>query len=537
MTQKQRSLIGGISLLGLAGIICKVVGVLYRIPLAGSIGPAGMGIYQQVYPSYNLMLTIASAGIPVAISRTVAACLARNDVRNARRVFRASAIMLTLLGLVMSGIMLAFSQQFANAAGTPESALSFMSIAPSLFLVCAMSAFRGEMQGRRRMAPTAISQLIEQVGKVFIALPLASYLYTTGETFMDCCARGAAGALIGTSCAEACAMLFMMACHFLSGKELAAIPQNEEIPAESYKAICRNIIVIAIPISIGACIVPLANAIDSYMLVNIMKGYMPDSDALIRYGVYSGLVLPLINVPTALAMAMSINLVPAIATGVAINDREHVRRESATGLRFASLIGLPCSVGMSMLAEPILCVLYLRSGRYTPEQLHLGGELLTFSALTIILFTQVQATSGILQGLRKQRIPMYTLLIGVVMKIALNYTLVRIPNFDIHGAPLASLLCYTVSMLPNLYYVSKYSGLKLSPGELLFRPGLATAAMALCVWGMKRLIGFDRLCRSLPAVMLTIVIAAGVYVIAAGLTHAIHRDDLPARVRKWLRIP
>ena len=105
------------------------------------------------------------------------------------------------------------------------------------------------------------------------------------------------------------------------------------------------------------------------------------------------------------------------------------------------------------------------------------------------------------------------------------------------GAPLASLLCYTVSMVPNLYYVSKYSGLKLSPGELLFRPGLATAAMALCVWGMKRLIGFDRLCRSLPAVMLTIVIAAGVYVIAAGLTHAIHRDDLPARVRKWLRIP
>ena len=537
MSQKQRSLIGGISLLGLAGIICKVVGVLYRIPLAGSIGPAGMGIYQQVYPSYNLMLTIASAGIPVAISRTVAACLARNDPRNARRVFRASAAMLTTLGIIMSTIMLVFSRQFANAAGTPESALSFMSIAPSLFLVCAMSAFRGEMQGRRRMAPTAISQLIEQVGKVFIALPLATYMYNTGTSSMDSCARGAAGALIGTSCAEACALLFMISCHFFSRKELNSIVQDERIPAESYKAICRNIVIISIPISIGACIVPLANAIDSYMLVNIMKGYMPDSDALIRYGVYSGLVLPLINVPTALAMAMSINLVPAIATGVAINDQEHIRRESATGLRFASLIGLPCSVGMSMLAEPILSVLYLRSGRYTVEQIHLGGELLTFSALTIILFTQVQATSGILQGLKKQRIPMYTLLIGVIMKIALNYTLVRIPNFDIHGAPLASLLCYTVSMVPNLYYVSKYSGLRLSVQELLLRPGLATAVMALCVWGLKRLIGFERLCRSLPAVLLTILLAGCVYVVAAGLTHAIHREDIPARIRKLLRIP
>ncbi len=537
MSQKQRSLIGGISLLGFAGIICKVVGVLYRIPLAGSIGPAGMGIYQQVYPSYNLMLTIASAGIPVAISRTVASCIARQDVRNARRVFRASAAMLTVLGLVMSVIMLTLANQFANAAGTPESALSFMSIAPSLFLVCAMSAFRGEMQGRRRMAPTAISQLIEQVGKVFIALPLASYMYSTGTSPMDSCARGAAGALIGTSCAEACALLFMMACHFLSGKELAAISQNASIPAEPYRKICRNIIVIAIPISIGACIVPLANTIDSYMLVNIMKGYMPDDDALIRYGVYSGLVLPLINVPTALAMAMSINLVPAIATGVALNDQDHIRRESATGLRFASLIGLPCSVGMSMLAEPILAVLYLRSGRYTPEQLHLGGELLTYSALTIILFTQVQATSGILQGLRKQRIPMYTLLAGVVMKVALNYTLVRIPHFDIHGAPLASLLCYTVSMVPNLYYVSKYSGLRLSAGDLLLRPGLATAVMAAAVWGLKRLIGFERLCRSLPTVLLVIVLAAGVYLAAALFTRAIHLEDVPARVRKWLRMP
>ena len=536
MSQKQRSLIGGISLLGLAGIICKVVGVLYRIPLAGSIGPAGMGIYQQVYPSYNLMLTIASAGIPVAISRTVASCLARRDVRNARRVFRASAAMLTVLGLIMSLIMLAFSRQFAGAAGTPESALSFMSIAPSLFLVCAMSAFRGEMQGRRRMAPTAISQLIEQVGKVFIALPLASYMYSTGATEMECCARGAAGALIGTSCAEACALLFMMGCHFLSGKDLAAITQNEAIREQPYWEICRSIVGISIPISIGACIVPLANTIDSYMLVNIMKGYMADQDALIRYGVYSGLVLPLINVPTALAMAMSINLVPAIATGVALNDQEHIRRESAAGLRFASLIGLPCSVGMSMLAEPILSALYLGSGRYSPEQLHLGGELLTYSALTIVLFTQVQATSGILQGLKKQRIPMYTLLLGVVMKVALNYTLVRIPGFDIHGAPLASLLCYTVSMVPNLYYVSKYANMRLSVRELLLRPGLATLVMAGAVWGMIKLIGFSRLCRSLSAVLLVIVLAAGVYLVCAWLTRAIHPEDIPSSLRKRLRI-
>ncbi|MBQ8082221.1 MAG: polysaccharide biosynthesis protein, partial [Clostridia bacterium] len=435
MTQKQRNMVGGISVLGLAGLICKVVGVLYRIPLAAGIGPAGIGIYQQVYPSYNLMLTIASAGIPVAISRMVAAHLAQNDPRNARRVFRCSAAMLTGLGVLMAAIMMLFSQQFADATGTHEANLSFLSIAPSLFFVCTMSAFRGEMQGRRRMVPTAISQLIEQVGKVFIALPLANYLFSTGLNPMDACARGAAGALVGTSVAECVALLFMMACHFLSGKELSAIPQDETKRPLSYSYLCKHIVLVAIPISIGACIVPFANAIDSYMLVNIMSLDMPRQDALIRYGVYSGLVLPLINVPTAIAMAMSINLVPSVSTGFALNDQALVQRESATGLRLASLIGFPCSIGMSMLAEPILSVLYGGGGRYTPEQIHLGGELLTFSALTILLFTQVQATSGILQGLKKQRIPMYTLLVGVLCKITLNYALVHIPGFNIHGAP------------------------------------------------------------------------------------------------------
>ena len=536
MTSKQRSLIGGISVLGVAGIICKVVGVLYRIPLANGIGPAGIGIYQQVYPSYNLMLTIASAGLPVAISRTVASCLARNDKRNASRVFKASACILTGLGIIMGLIMLLGSRAFANAAGTPEAYLSFMSIAPSLFFVCAMSAFRGEMQGRRRMVPTAISQLIEQVGKVFIALPLANYLYSTGSDIdiMDQCARGAAGALLGTSCAEAVALLFMMCAHFFSRDDLMSITQDESIPVKSYGAVCRDIIAISIPISIGACIVPLANTIDSYMLVNIMKQGPDDGQALVRYGVYSGLVLPLINVPTAIAMAMSVNLVPAISIGVTLNDIGHVRRESATGLRLASLIGLPCSVGMSMLAEPILSVLYLRSGRYSIDEIHLGAELLTFSALTIVLFTQVQATTGILQGLKKQRIPMYTLAVGVALKIALNYTLVRIPGVDIHGAPFASILCYTASMVLNFYYVMKYSGLRLDLKELLLKPGIATCVMAAFVYLMGIVLGPARMHSSLTVVLIVIFMAAVVYLVSAVLLGAVRQEDVPARLRRFI---
>ena len=171
---------------------------------------------------------------------------------------------------------------------------------------------------------------------------------------------------------------------------------------------------------------PLAGAVDNFMLVRLMKAYLPADTALSHYGIYAGLVISLINVPTALAMAMSSNLVPAISARRAAGDRQGIRRDTSAGLRLAVVIGLPSSIGMSLLAEPILTLLF--HSKYTVEELRLGGQLLSISALTIVVFTLVQATSGILQGLYKQRIPMYTLFLGVLIKIAINYTAVQQPG-------------------------------------------------------------------------------------------------------------
>lgn len=534
MSKKTRNLIGGVSLLGIVGLICKVVGVLYRIPLAQVIGAQGIAVYQQVFPSYNLLLTISSAGIPVAISRMVSHCMAQNDPRNASRVFRASLVMLMVLGAVTTIALFCLNDALAQASGTPEAAIGFAAIAPSLFFVCVMSAFRGSLQGRQQMAPTAISQLIEQVGKVFIALPFSVWFYALGDSPTECAALGAAGALLGTSVAELLALVFIGIRYLLGRREFSAIAQDETHKPLSYGYLCRHILAVALPITIGACIVPMASTVDSFMLVNIMSGFLDREEAMVRYGVYTGLVFPLINVPTAVAMAMSINLVPSISKGVAKKDTAHIKSESATGLRLASLIGLPCSVGMSLLAHPILNALYGEGGRYTAAQLQLGGELLTVSALTILFFIYVQATSGILQGLRKQRIPMYTLLVGVGLKIVLNYSLVRIPSINIHGAPFASLLCYITSMVPNLYYVVKYSRLKLNVMDLIVRPGIATAVMGGAVMLMVVLIGRDTLNGSLLLVIAVIFVAMAVYAVAAVMLRAIKREDVPAPLRRFV---
>ena len=538
MTDRQRSLIGGISVLGIAGLICKLVGVLYRIPLANMIGGQGLGLYQQVMPAYNLLLAVTSAGIPVAISRMVSHYITLGEHGNARRVFHTALKLLIVLGIVTTILLLCLSHEIATKVGTPEGYLSYMCIAPSLFFVCIMSAYRGYMQGMRRMMPTAISQLIEQVGKVAVALPFASIGFARGGWTM-----GSAGALLGTSLAECVAMLYMIIqCRFVKPQ-----PASPNEKAVSGRSLAKRIVMISIPITLGACIVPLASTIDSAMLKNLMvkagipaiDEYYPCGDASVRYGIYSGMVITMINVPTALAMAMSTNLVPSIASGMARKDMSYVAKEAGTGLRIASVIGFPCSIGMSLLSKPIIFLCYGDSPKYTFDQLILGGNLLEFSAMTIILFTMVQATSGILQGAGKQKIPMITLAAGVACKIALNYILVRQPDINIHGAPIASLTCYTVSMIPNLYYSCKYSGYRFSVGDVILRPLGASVLMGAAVWAVYTFIfGVDRclhnsgmISRLIP-VAVAMIVGIIVYVAAAFLFKAIRTDDLPSRFRR-----
>ena len=520
MTNKTKSIIGGMTVLGLAGVICKLVGVLYSIPLTWMIGTQGLGVYNAVFPAYNLLLTISSAGLPVAVSRLVARSLAKDDPRSAKNVFKTALLLLTLVGSVATIIMLAGSKVLAAASDQPSSLLGFQVIAPCVLIVCMLSAFRGFMQGQQNMTPTAISQLIEQVGKVFLALPMAYFGSKMGIAY------GAAGALLGTTIVEGVALLYMIILYMRRSSGFDSLPQLADAAPESRRSVAKQLMGISLPITIGACIVPLSQYIDSTMLVErLISTGMTMETASSAYGLFSGTVIRIINIPTALALAVSMSLVPAISSAKAVNDNDQIVRQTDLGMRFAFLIGLPCSIGMSVLAEPLMRFFY--QGSIVEEELILGGELLTMSSLTIILFTVVQATTSVLQGLGKQRIPMYTLVAGVVCKILLNYVLIAIPAINIHGAPIASLVCYSVSMIPNLYYMLKYTGSKMNWMGWFIRPGIATAAMGIVVFAMRELLPGGRL-------MLLADVAVGVVVYAAVAlaTKAITKDDLRAFRRR-----
>lgn len=520
MAIKPKSIVSGISVLGVTGIICKLVGVLYSIPLAAILGDTGLGMFQTVFPTYNLLLTVSSAGLPVAVSRMVSSYLAKEDPKNAKKVFVVALKLLALMAAFCTILMLVGNTLLTRLVGVPEASRGFYAIAPCIAIVCVLSAFRGFIQGQQNMVPTAISQLIEQVGKVAFSLPLAALGMTRSV------AEGAAGALLGITIVEVLALLYMIIRYYRKANEFNAIEANPTEPEAGQKTLCVTLIRISIPITLTACIIPLAQFIDSTLMIKrlVVAGFDTDS-ATALYGIFSGMVIRLINIPTALALAISMSLVPAISAATAVNNPESIRKQSDDGIRYAFLIGFPCALGMSVLAYEILGFFYQET--LSPERLQIASELLTVSGLTVVLFTVVQATSSILQGLRKQNLPAITMVIGVVCKIILNYVLIAIPSINIHGGPIASVVCYSAAMIPNLILCCKYANMKFNWSGWILRPGLAALAMYLTEWGLKAILPYGRI-----TTIVKVLVGVGVFCAAAFFLKAVTREDISAFTRK-----
>lgn len=526
MTNTTKNIAKGVSILGITGLICKVVGLLFSIPLnmihsetvaANEIAT----LFYKVYPTYTLLITISSAGLPVAVSRLVAGFMARGDSVSAKKTFKTALMVLLCLGAFCSLIMLILNSFLSSYVNDPDASLGFYAIAPCVLFVCVLSAFRGFIQGQHNMLPTAISQLIEQVGKVFVSLPLA-YI---GVHVYNSRAMGAAGALLGLTIAEGAALLYMMIRFSIKKKNYNTLPQSFSGQSMESRELLRRLVLISIPITINACIIPLSNFIDSSMMTRrMMDAGLSWEAADMAYGAFQSVVIRFINIPTALALAIAMNIVPAVSARKALNDEEGIRAESNTGLRYAFLIGFPCTVGLSLLSHQAVAFFY--EGTFSAEKLQLSSDLLTWQSITIVLFTVVQAASGILQGIRRQKIPMYAMIIGVSLKILLNYILIGTPGINIFGGPIASIVCYSAAMMITLFYSCRYAKLKFNWMDWIVRPGVSSLIMGISVYALRSLLPGGRM-----STIIEIFAGVAVFIAAAILLKAISLDE----VRKMLK--
>ncbi|MDD5017940.1 MAG: polysaccharide biosynthesis protein [Eubacteriales bacterium] len=534
MSKGQKSFVKGAAILGAAGLVVKLIGAIFRIPLTNIIGWEGMANYQVAYPLYAALVVISTAGLPAAISRMVSERVTVGDFKGAHKVFQTAFKVLLIIGIVSTIILLSISGLIANATGIPSAKLSLMMIAPALLFVALLSAYRGYFQGLQEMVPTAATQIIEQIVKLGAGLYLASLWIDKGVEY------GAAGALLGVSISEICALVLVIGLYNRKKKDLKENRRKHGSRAllSPDKSTAKELLRIAVPITLGACIMPIVGLLDTLIVTNTMATINYSAYNLLSpidsFGVLTGSVNPLINMPAVLSLALCMSLVPAISEAKTRKDAASVGTRSAMGFKLAILIGLPCAVGMYLLAQPIITLLYssrLSSGGLSAEEiavikegLRIGAELLRTLSIGVLFLTMLQTMTGILQGAGKQHIPLINLGIGAVVKVVLSIALIRIPSLNINGAAIGTAACYGIAALLNIAAVIKYTKPNIKAGSGLLMPVISTAVMGAAVYFI-----YNAASASLGNTKSTLICIAAaiiIYVLMLFITGSLQKEDM-----------
>lgn len=528
-SKKKTSFIMGAAILAAASLICKVLGVLFRVFAIRILGEEGMFFYEKVYPTYAWLLIISSSGIPIAISRMVAARVARGDFAAAERVFRKAFWVLSLVGVVTTAVMFFGAEPIAvYVLDSREIGMrwSLMALAPALFFTSLLCAYRGYLQGLQRMSGTGLSQLAEQVFKMIFGLTLAGILFRRFAHTPYGAAAGSVGILLGVTISEALALLVI---YPIYRKERGILPQGETTGGASDGAL-RELLSIAVPITLGASILPIANVVDSAMITRLLiaAGY-PEDEAGRLYVVLCTYVRSIINLPAGISTSLSMAVVPAIAAATARGETGDMRRLTATSIKLAMAIGMPCAVGLSVLARPIIFLLY---GSIQPRSLEIAEYLMRIAAFAVVFISLSQTATGALQGVGKQRLPVYFLLIGGVTKIVVNIVCVRIPEINILGAVFSNLACYGIAAILDTVALVLVTKARLSVWRAFLKPAIASvvmgAAALLTYRGLGRFLSLDyrRYLVSAGACVLAIAVALVVYVVAVIVLQLFDREEL-----------
>lgn len=513
----KENFIKGAAILSIAGLLVKILGAVYRIPLTNLIGTEGLGYYQPAYNIYNLLLVVSLAGFPTAIAKMVSERRALGNYQGAYQVYKISRWGLFLIGLISSVFVLIFGRNIVTFLGYPGSYYSMISLVPALFAVPLLSAYRGFFQGMQNMAPIALSQIIEQLFRVAIGLYLA-YVFV-GRGLEEAAAGATFGASAGSLAALATIYLVFLLNKKNATKEISRSKNNKLEPA-GY--IVKSLLYIAIPITIGASIAPLMGIMDSYIVSNRLDFLGYDAIQIAdMYGELSGTAQTLINFPQVFSTAVAMSLVPAITEAFTKRQFNKLSETANVGVKMSLIIGLPSGIGLFMLAEPIIALLYASIG---PEKHASSGALLEILSIGVIFLTLVQAFTAILQSINRQFHPVKNLGLGLVVKVILSYLLIGMPSINIKGAAISTTVAYLVVALLNWRDINK-TKIEINLIKVSSRTLLSSAVMAVFVWIsfglLKSATGSQNL-----ATLGSIAIAGTVYVICLFITGAITEEDL-----------
>lgn len=481
----------GAAILGIAGLLVKIIGAVYRIPLANIVGESGMAYYEVAYPYYSWLLVISSAGLPTAISKLVSERIALGDIVGAKRVFRAALRLLFVIGIVTAVLLFVLSSPIANLSGAAPARYSLMALSPALLFVSVMCAYRGYLQGMQCMTGTAISQIVEQLIKLIFGFGLA-FLFVKMRP--DAPELAAMGALIGVSVSELVALAVIKFYYDarIRNRSLPVCVSTKGAKSGLRGSIIKRLLAIAIPITIGASIMPVTGIADSVFIINFLEKHdiamgiaeeIANENARVAYTVLRSYVTPLINMPAVLTLSLSMSLVPAISQAVTRKEKRIVNAASRTGIKLAMFIGAPCAAGLFILGGPIMSLLY-SAVRNNQDRFIQAQQVMYIAAVGVLFLSLVQTLTGIIQGLGKPRVPVYFLALGGIVKVVSMVILMQFTSMGILGAALSTVLCYAVAGIADTVYVIRKTRMNISYTDTFAKPLFSSIVMGFAVFAV-----------------------------------------------------
>ncbi len=466
--RESQSFIKGAAILGVAAILVKILGAIFRIPLANLIGPEGMSYYQSAYPIYIYLLVVSTAGFPAAVAKIISEKTSVGNYEGADHVLKVAFGLMFSVGLLSTIIMFFGAGFIAEKIKNPMAYYSIMALAPALVFSSVMSVFRGYFQGIQHMQPYAISQFVEQLFRVVFGLGLVFVFIGQGTEY------AAASATFGAT-AGGIAGFIIIFWMFISYRKKNPVVKEGKHKQEATGSIIKNLLLIAIPITLGATIMPIMQLVDLGIVMPRLNSIGIVEQANDLYGLLTGYAQTLINLPQTITAAVQISLVPAVASFAIKKDYSGLEKTVQNGLRIGLIIGLPCSIGLVVLAQPIMQLLYPMQ----LETVEMTGKILSILGWGVVFLSTFQISTGILQGLGKQIIPARNLAVGATVKAVLTYVLVGIPALNIMGAAISTVTSYMVSSALNYSSLIKYSGAKVNHKDVFLKPILSAIVMGV----------------------------------------------------------
>ena len=492
------------SILMIAGLIVRVIGLLYRSPMREIIGDLGNGYYGYAYTVYSILLLISSYSIPMAISKLMAERIARKQYKNANRLFKGALVYACIVGGA-AALFAWFGGRLLLPAGGENAVLALKMLAPTIFFCAILGVLRGYFQAHNTMVPTSISQIIEQLINAIVSVGAAWLFiewFAGNET--EEAIYGAAGGTLGTGAGVVAGLLFMLFVFVANRKEIQRRIDNDyTVEVESYKEIFRTILMMVTPVIFSTCIYNLSSYLDQSFFAPLMmtNGWKAD-DITIQYGIFSGQYMVMINIPIALANAASTAVLPSVSGNFAVGDVEGARHKINEAIQMTMFLCIPAAVGMCVLADPIMHLLF-------PSTTALAGKLLMAGAVSVIFYSLSTITNGVLQGIGKPSLPVRHAALSLVINVAVLAVLTKFTPLGIYSVMIAT-IAYSLAMcILNGRSVTKHLDYHMDVSNMFLRPLAAAVLMGgaavVVYYGLHRLISSNVICL-LPAILVAVVV-------------------------------